>query len=237
MSSDPAAAGRARQAIRPLLILGGVILVLALAQWLRGQMGIEWSAESIRDRVGGLGWVAPFAFVLLVTFRQLLALPSVLVLTSAGLLFGAVSGTLLGGLAMTLNACFLFGVARLMGRDWVLPKIHERWPDFERRSQTAGPPFLAFTTGHPMGVLTPFHFGAGITPIRWPVFVGVVAPATLLRAGLYAFLGSQLLDFGSPRFWVATGVILLVSLAPLAHPGVRQRLLSRDSGDADSAAQ
>lgn len=226
MSADRAALGRVRQALRPLLTLAGVVVALGAAQLLRHRLGIEWSADSIQATVRGFGLWAELGFVLLVVFRQLLALPSVLVLTSAGLLFGAGMGTLLGGVGMALNACVLFGAARLMGRDWVLPRIHERWPDFEARSQAAGPPFIALMTGHPMGVQTPFHFAAGVTGIGWAAFLAAVLPAAPIRAACYALLGAHLLDPGSLGFWVATGLLAAVALLPLAHPRVRRRLMA-----------
>lgn len=226
---DPVGAGssRARKALRPLLVLALVVAALWGAQLLRKSLGLEWSAESIQQTVKGFGLWAPFAFLVLVMFRQLMALPSMLVLTSAGLLFGAGLGTLLGGVGIALNACVLFGLARLMGRDAVLPRLHARWPDFEARAQTAGPPFIALMTGHPAGVLTPFHFAAGVSGMSWLGFVAIVLPAATFRAACYSFLGSQLLDPGSSGFWVASGVILTVSLLPLAHPRVRERLLAR----------
>ncbi len=221
------AADRVRRAVRPVVTLVVVVALLAAAQTLRERLGIEWSAESIRETVAGFGLWAPGGFLVLVMFRQLLALPSVLVLTSAGLLFGAGLGTALGGVGIALNACVLFGTARLMGRDWVVPKIHARWPDFEARAQTAGPPFIALMTGHPTGVLTPFHFAAGVSGLRLAVFVAVVLPAALIRAACYSFLGAYLLDPGSAGFWIATLVLVAVALLPLAHPGVRARLLAR----------
>jgi uncharacterized membrane protein YdjX (TVP38/TMEM64 family) len=216
-----------RRAVRPLVICAILAILFAGAQRLRVGLGIEWSAESIQETVKRLGVLAPFGFLALVIVRQFMGLPSVLVLTSAGLLFGAGMGTLIGGLGMTLNALFLFTAARLMGRDWVLPRIHRRFPDFEQRANTAGPLVLAFMTGHPMGVLTPFHFAAGVTGITFGVFLLVVFPAALFRAACYSFLGATLLEPGSPRFWLASGVLLMVSLAPLLHPGLRARLLLR----------
>ncbi len=227
MSAASPATRRVRQALRPILVLAGVVALLAAAQVVRERVGLEWSAESIRDTVAGFGLWAPAGFVVLLMFRQLLALPSALVLTSAGLLFGAGLGTVLGGVGIALNASVLFGTARLMGRDWVLPRIHARWPDFETRARTAGPPFIALMTGHPMGVLTPFHFAAGVSGIPAPLFVAVVLPTAMLRAACYSLLGAYLLDPGSPGFWVATTLILAVALLPLAHPAVRARLLSR----------
>jgi uncharacterized membrane protein YdjX (TVP38/TMEM64 family) len=201
--------------------------VFSTTQWLRADLGIEWSAESIQATVRQLGVLAPIGFLLLVMVRQFMALPSVLVLTSAGLLFGAMLGTLLGGVGMTLNAIVLFGAARFMGRDWVLPRLEARYPDFEERARTTGPLLIALMTGHPMGVLTPFHFAAGVTRMSFPVFLLAVLPAAVFRAGCYSLLGAHLLEPGSPRFWVATLVLLVAALLPLAHPGLRARILRR----------
>lgn len=214
-----------RRVLRALSSLTCVALVLLLAQQARAALGIEWSADSIRATVRGYGVWAPLTYLALTSLRQLLVLPSVVLLTAAGLLFGVALGTLLGGLGLALNACVVFGTARLMGRQWVLPRLHARWPSFESRARNAGPPFIALMTGHPTGVLTPFHFAAGITAISWPMFLLAVVPAALLRAGCYSLLGAHLLDVGSSGFWIATLVLAVLAVAPLAHPGLRRRLL------------
>jgi len=215
--------------------LVAVVAVLAATQLLRRSLGIQWSAESIQSTVDSYGAWAPVTFLALTAVRQLLALPSVLILTSAGLLFGAGLGTLLGGLGIALNACVLYAVARFMGRDWVLPRIHARWPQFETRARTAGPLFLAVDTAHPWGVLTPVYFAAGVSGIGAPMFILSVGPAALVRAALYSFLGANLLDVGSPDFWIATSLIVLAGVLPLAHPGLRRRL--RAIVDSSESAQ
>jgi uncharacterized membrane protein YdjX (TVP38/TMEM64 family) len=222
-----------RRAVRPLLVVLVLGVLFVAAQSLREQLGLEWSAESIQEAVRRLGVWAPAGFLVLVMFRQFMALPSVLVLTSAGLLFGGTLGAILGATGITLNGLALFTSARLFGGDWVRPRLHERFPDFEERARTAGPLFIAFMTGHPMGVLTPFHLAAGITPMSWAVFLLAVGPAALVRATCYAFVGAYLLEPDSPEFWIATAVLLALALLPLAHPGLRARLLKRPIAERD----
>ncbi len=222
-----------KKAVRPLMAAAILATLFGLAQSVRGQLGLELSAESLQENVRQLGIWAPAGFILLVMFRQFVMLPSVLVLTTGGLLFGAGLGTLVGGVGITLNALTLFMSARLFGGEWALPRLHARFPEFEERARTAGPIFIAFMTGHPMGVLTPFHLAAGVTGIPFAVFLLAVGPAALFRAGCFAFLGAHLLDPGSRQFWIASGVLLAVALLPLAHPGVRARLLKRPAGDSD----
>ena len=132
---------------------------------LRADLGIEWSAQAVQAFVLGLGLKAPFIFVGLVTFRQFFFLPSGVVLTAGGLLFGAALGTLLGGIGIVLSALMLFFLARGMGSGWVRSRLRARFRSFDRRARTAGPVVVGLMTGHPMGVMTPFHLAAGISPV------------------------------------------------------------------------
>ena len=233
--SEEAPRSIGRRLIRPAVGLVVLALLVVITRQVRMELGIEWSAESIQSTVKRLGVLAPLGFLALVMLRQFMALPSMLVLTSAGLLFGAPLGSVLGGIGITLNALVLFVTARVMGREWVLPRLHARYPDFEDRATSTGPFFIAFMTGHPMGVLTPFHFAAGVTRISFAVFIMAVLPSATFRAACYAFLGANILQPGSPRFWVATGVLLVVSLLPLAHPRLRARILRRTRASEGSA--
>jgi uncharacterized membrane protein YdjX (TVP38/TMEM64 family) len=212
------------KALSTLVVVG--VLFLG-AQWARSELGIEWSPASIQESVAQLGLLAPVGFLLMATFRQFLALPSVLILTSAGLLFGAALGSLLGGLGITLNALLLFLSGRFMGADWVFARLHARFPKFESHANSAGPAVIAFVTAHPAGPQTPIHFAAGATTIRLVVFVLVVFPTACFRAACYSFLGANILEPGSPRFWIASGVLVVVSLLPLLHPGLRSRLVGQ----------
>lgn len=225
---EDASASPNRRLVRHAIGVALIIVLFLLAQVAREKIGLEWSADSIQSTVKRFGLLAPIGYLVLVTGRQLLALPSVIVLTAAGLLFGAPLGSLLGGIGITLNGLVLFATARLMGRDQVLPRLEARYPDFEERARSAGPTVIAVMTGHPMGILTPFHFAAGITRMSTAIFILAVCPAAIFRAACYSFLGANLLDPGSPRFWIATGVLVVAALLPLAHPGLRARILRRN---------
>ncbi len=216
--------GRLGRTLAAMVVLG---LFFLATRWLRDQLGLEMSAESIQATVRRFGVWAPLGYLGLVSVRQFLALPSVLVLGSAGLLFGTELGALIGGVGMTINAFVMFGIARHMGADWVRKRLHQRFPNFEDRARTAGPFVIALATGHPMGPQTAFHFGAGVTPIRAFVFGLVVLPAALFRATCYAYLGAHILEPTSPKFWLTSLLLIVLSVAPLAHRGLRERLFGR----------
>jgi uncharacterized membrane protein YdjX (TVP38/TMEM64 family) len=221
------ASSRVRVAIGVGLVLA-VALAVGAGREFRASAGIGLSPESLRAYVHELGPVAPIVFFGMVTFRSLLLLPSAVVLTAGGLLFGAPIGALVGGLGIVASAAWCFGTARFMGREWVQSRIPSRLRPLEERAESIGPPLIGLATAHPMGVMTPLYFAAGLSRIRFLPFLAVCAVAGPFRAGLYAWLGSQLGDLGSPRFWAATGLLVAVAALPLAHPRVRRWLLVRE---------
>lgn len=222
---------RVRQLIGLLAVGAAGLLLMRAGYEFRASSGIELSPDSLRAYVQSVGPIAPAVFFGMVTFRSVLLLPSALVLTAGGLLFGAPLGALLGGLGLVASALWCFGAARWMGRDWVQSRIPARLRPIEERAESFGPPLIGLATAHPMGVMTPLYFAAGLSRIRLAPFLAACAIAGPFRAGLYAWFGAELMDFGSPRFWTATGVLVAVALLPFAHPRVRRWLIVREAPD------
>jgi uncharacterized membrane protein YdjX (TVP38/TMEM64 family) len=211
-----------------LLVAGAAgVLLLRAGFALRTSAGIELSPESLRAYVEGVGPIAPAVFLGMVTFRSVLLLPSAVVLIAGGLVFGAPLGALFGGLGLVASALWCFAAARWMGRDWVQSRIPARLRPLEERAESLGPPLIGLATAHPMGVMTPLYFAAGLSRVRLVPFLAACGLAGPFRAGLYAWFGAELVDFGSPRFWTASGVLVAAAVLPLAHPRVRRWLLVR----------
>ena len=210
---------------RPLVfivLVGGLFLAGTV---LRREYGIEFSREGIEAFVSGLGWKAPAVFVALVTFRQFVVLPSSVVLSLGGVVFGAAFGAGLGALGVILSAVFGYAVARAGGRDWVEARLGARTDDFRRRAETAGPLLVGAVTAHPAGPMTPIHWGAGLASVPALGFVVAVLVGAPIRAALYASFGATLLEPGTPRFYLATLVLLAVTIAPFLHAKTRKRLI------------
>lgn len=212
-----------------------VVAAFVVGRAARAEMGLEYSPASIQAYVVGLGIKAPLIYLAMVTFRQFLMLPSIVVLTAGGLVFGVSVGAPLGALGILLSATIGFGTMRWLGRDWVQRYLGAKFHEFERRMERAGLAFLGLMTAHPMGVMTPFHWGAGLTTIPLVPFVAVIAVTAVVRAFAYTFFGATLLEPGG-RVYVAMAVLAVIALVPLAHPEVRRRILEsrRPAGSAAS---
>ncbi len=227
--TEPApAAGAPSQRARAhaLVLLGVLSALLAAGLVLRQSLGVDFTIEGLRGLVAGLGWKAPVLFVGLVTFRQFLLLPSAVVLSVGGLCFGAVAGTWLGALGVALSALMKFVLARRLLRKWLREQMQVTLRRVDRFAASAGPLTVGLTTALPMGPMAPMHWAAGFSTVPWPAFVLAVGLGSPVRAFLYSFFGASLEDLGSPRFLISAGLILALGLAPLAHPGVRRRILA-----------
>ena len=212
--------------VAPFLLIACVIAAVLVGRVVRQQMGIEVSAESIQTWVALLGWHGPAIYVGLVTFRVFLFLPSWVVLSAGGLVFGAFLGTVLGGFGVVLSAVIGFAVARGIGRDWVRPHVRVKLEGYEQRVQQVGPLVIGLATAHPVGPMSAFHWAAGFSTIPLLGFLVAVMLGGPVRAFIYAFLGSTLLEPGSSEFYIASSILIAVALLPLAHPRLRRRLFA-----------
>ena len=222
----------------PLALIALVVAALLTGRAVRAQIGIEYSADAMQTYILGLGALAPVIFVAIMTFRQFLFLPSILVLTAGGLVFGSVLGTGLGGVGVLLSAMLMFALARGVARGWFQGRFGQRLRRFEQQVDATGPIVIAIATAHPMGPLSPLHWAAGISAIRWHRFLVAIALAGFVRAYIYASFGATLLDIGSQEFYTASLALLVAALLPLFHPGIRAKVLGRGSaaapGDSNS---
>lgn len=212
----------------PSRVAPALIALLALslvAGWgVREQLGLELSTESLRTTVDGMGWKAPAIFLGLLTFRQFIFLPAIVILPVGGLCFGTTVGTLLGATGIVLSALITFTIARKIGGQWIRDTFGARYAWVERHVEKAGPVMVGLVTAHPTGPMAWFFWGAGFSSMALLPFALAVAAGGSVRALAYSFLGSTLLVPGSPQFYAAATVLALAAIVPLAHPGLRRRL-------------
>jgi uncharacterized membrane protein YdjX (TVP38/TMEM64 family) len=216
-----------RDARRSLILLGALLISALLAWAARRSLGLEWSAESVRETVAGFGFWGPLLFVTLVSLRFVFMIPSQILLVAAGLCFGTALGTLYGAIGITASGIGVFAVSRWIGRESILPNVPPsmRWA-FDAASTRLGAAVVAVGSAYPIGPVTAVQAGAGLTRMALPVFVGAVAAGSLVRAGTYAYFGNSLAE-GDWRVLLAGGLLLAVAAAPLLHPRGRAWLRAR----------
>ncbi len=203
-----------------------VTTALVLGHLVRQGLDMELSPGGIQEAVARLGWRGPLVFFLLTTFRQFLVIPAWLLLPAGGLCFGPALGTALGGGALVVSGCLKFGLARWLGREWLRARFGVGFERLERRVDRLGPVVIGLSTAHPLGVLSPFHWGAGLSSIPFTSFVLALVLGAPVRAFAFSTFGAALADPSTTEFFAVSLALGVLALLPLAHPAVRKRLFS-----------
>lgn len=200
----------------PVTLAGGFLL--------RNELGIELDAESLRQHVESMGPLAPVLFVAAVSLRFVLLIPSALLLTVGGLAFGVVLGTVYGALGLTLMGLLQFSVVQLTGPEGLRTHIPARFANALQEARSwRGAATLAVLSAYPFGLQTPVQLAAAIAGMGLFTFLAAVAGGGILRAGLFSWLGSTLLE--GER--VLVGALLVAVVAtPFVLPRARAVALS-----------
>ena len=202
-----------------------LLAILVIGGWTRNQLGIQLDVESVRIFAQGLGPAAPILFVFIVAGRSLLALPSQIVLIAAGLCFGTVVGTVVGGAGLMLSGLAVFLAARYAGRESVERRIGARGRrllDFA--THRSGAVTFAIACGYPIMPLTPIQAAAGLTPMPAAYFITAAFVGGSIRALIYAYFGNALVDSSWMSLVYAAGLFALALAIPLAFPTGRSWL-------------
>lgn len=207
----------------------GVIVLLVVGQAVGRGLGLDWSPTAVRGVVEDLGIWAPVLFVGLVTFRQVLLIPSQVLLVAGGLCFGVAGGTVYGALGLALSGCIVFLLTRYVGREMIMARVPDDLkPLLDGVGRRAAPALVAVGTGYPVGPLTAYHAGAALTGMSLLAFALAVAAGGLVRGLVYSYFGGALVE-GLGRELLFAGLLLLVAgLLPLASSRARRWLLGRD---------
>ncbi len=210
---------------RLLVTAVALVIVVATGGWARDRLGIQLTVESVRAFAEGLGPAGPVLFIFVVAGRSLLALPSQVVLIAAGLCFGTLVGTIVGGLGLTISGLALFLIARYAGREAIEKRIGFRARRvLEFASHRSGAATLAIACGHPLTPLSPIQAAAGLTPMPVLNFIAAAFVGGAIRASIFAYFGSALAEASWAEVLLAAGLFALAAIIPLAFPAGRTLL-------------
>lgn len=206
-------------------VLALVAVALALGAVLRHALGIEMHPEALRQRVDEFGALGPALFVLLLTLRFVVLIPSAVMLTVGGACFGVVGGTLYGALGLTLMGLVQFVLVQWAGAEALRSRVPERLQGALRAARSGlGAGTLALVAAYPVGPLTPVQLAAALAGMPFFVYAGSVVAGSLLRAGLFAWFGSALLE--GEGVLLAGALLTAVLFLPLLHPRARRFVLT-----------
>ena len=211
-----------RQTRNLVAVMAYLAAAMGAAAWARSAYGVEWSPAGLREIVDGAGLWGPLIFVLLISLRPVLFVPSQLFLISAGICFGTLEGALYAALGITLGGVLTFQLTRWVGRDAVLARMPPGLRgalDGGGRTPVLGLLFVG--AAYPVGPVLWLSVGAALAGLALPSFAVTLFAGGFVRATIYAFFGSSLVDADFHEMALGAVAIGVVALLPLLHPRLR----------------
>jgi uncharacterized membrane protein YdjX (TVP38/TMEM64 family) len=205
---DTLAAVRARRRFAYFICF---IALTAVVAFLRLRH-LTLTPDSLRAEVLSWGPFAPIAYVGLVALRPFLFFPSTLLFIAAGLAFGPVFGTLYAAIGGTTAAVVTFGLARVLGREFVQARLPARWQRLHDAEWGVG--LIFFLNLVPIVPITAVNYGAGLSRVSLRHYTLAVIGGLTPRVFAYSFFGDALLDVGSPKFVLAIAFLCLLVIVP-----------------------
>lgn len=222
---------------RALIVLAVLTALVLVGARLRSSLGIELDVDSVRSFAEGLGALGPLLFVGIVAGRAILALPSQVVLIAAGLCFGTLVGTLVGGTGLMLSGLAIFVGTRYAGQDQVEKHLGPRMGQILAISgRRFGAAALAIGSAYPIAPLSPIQAAAGLTPMPTGVFVVAALLGSLVRAAIFAYFGNSIAEASLTSILLGTLPFVVIVGIPLLTKGGRA-WLRRVSGLDEATAE
>ena len=197
-----------------ILRTAALVLVVAAFVWLALTVRLP-GVDELRAQLDGFGWWSWLAFTVLYAAVALTPIPVTIMAVTAGVLFGAIEGTVLSVVGALLGSLGAYGIARAVGREVVLRWLGRHAETVERRLEDTG--FLALLTLRVAPGLPywPVNYGAGALAVPLGIFAGSTAvgviPGQLSLVAMGAFavrpgvVNGVLLGVG----WLAVGGLTL----------------------------
>lgn len=212
MGSDNRASAAARRratvgalgllAVGALGAVGAVALIAA---------GLD--AESLEAFMRGLGAWGPIAIVALMVLHTFVPFPAELVALGAGALFGVAMGSALVWLGAMLGAALAFALARWLGRPFVAAMLSQKGLErLDAWTERQGAVSLLAARLAPVVAFNLVNYAAGLTAVRWPVFLWTTAIGILPITVVCAAFGASMRALD----WRVTAALLAAAALTLA---------------------
>ena len=189
-----------RLAILVILIGFSAYIVTAHREWFD-------DPKMLKGEVLSWGAWGPIIYMLLYAIGPSFLVPGAVMTVAAGLAFGVWWGSVWSLIGADTGAMVAFGAGRFLGKSFVERTMGVRLQGMLKRLERNGFYLTLYLRLVPVIPYNAFNLLAGASPIRfrdyfWASVIGMF-PGTVL----FALLGDSLWKPGSPRFFIALGLI------------------------------
>ena len=191
-----------------------LVLLIALAA-LTWKLSTWLTPQQLQQALQQTGGWAPVLYIGLFVLLPAFFFPVAVLALAGGLLFGLWWGSVYTFIGAVLNCALMFLLARYVGRSQVQRLVEQKLsPQWQRRLQMAdgkeGFLLLIILRLIPAVPYNLINYTFGLTGISFSSYL--LASAIGIIPGTFAFIniGDKTLEAGSPSFWIAIGLLVLL---------------------------
>ena len=215
---------RVRLAVGALVVLVlATLLVWGFVVGIPAVPGFELSVEAVERTIQSWGMWGVAGAILLMVLHSFVPFPAEIVAMANGMLYGPLWGTLITWTGAMLGAYLAFGLARWLGRPFVLAMVarrhHEKLDDWVARH---GGGMLFLSRFVPVISFNLINYAAGLTAISWWTFTWATGLGILPLTFLMVLLGDRLWS-GEPAAWLWLPLLITALAAWLIWRAVARR--------------
>lgn len=159
-------------------IAGAAVIGIVASTWYAWSGPIADTADSVRELAGWIrswGMAALLAAILLMVAHSFVPFPAELAAVANCVVFGPYTGFAVTWIGAMLGACVAFGLARRLGRPFVLSLTRDRYGEridrFDRWMERRGSLALLLCRLVPLISFNVINFGAGLSVVSWWTFI------------------------------------------------------------------
>ncbi|MBI2986522.1 MAG: TVP38/TMEM64 family protein [Deltaproteobacteria bacterium] len=149
-----------RLAVLVLLVIAGLIL----GQYLLANYDLK--PQAVRGYLLSFGPSAPLVYMVVYTVRPLIFFPASILSIAGGLVFGPLFGTVYTVIGASLGAFLSFGIARLLGRDFVKPLLKGKLQQCDAFAERNSFSVVLFMRLLPIFPFDMVNYGAGLCGVK-----------------------------------------------------------------------
>ena len=194
---------RATAALALLAVILGTGAAWALALWgVVPLPGFALSMEAIEQEIAAWGAWGIAGSALLMVLHSFIPFPAEFLAMANGMLFGPVWGSLVTWIGAMLGAYLAFGLARWLGRPFVVAMLSERQrATLDRWTERGGGGALLLSRLVPVISFNLINYAAGLTRMSWWTFTWATGLGVLPLTILMVLTGDRLWS-GDSSAWI-----------------------------------
>lgn len=187
----------------------------------------NFSPERIRNIIDSWGIWGPLAYILLIIFLPIGFFPIPVLALAGGLAFGFIRGTVFTMIGAVINMALMFYLARFLFRKEAVEFVCRY--DWGRKFMSISDDRLDMTLLMARVIpIVPYNiinYASGLTNISFQSYnflsiIGII-PGTLV----YLNMGNEIMDVGSPGFWRAVIILVLLTIVTMVIGKIYQKNL------------